>query len=83
MLASFPLPSQFVIPCNMEVGTAGYIFSGARRKLQLKTLLSQNFYCTTVSKLATHYMTQFSGLTRASCERIINPHPTSLVAMVR
>jgi len=47
----------------MEVGMAWYIFSGARHnQLQLNTLLSQNFYCTTVSNVATHDMTQFSGL---------------------
>jgi len=32
--------------------------------------------------VAIHDVTQFSGLVRASCEWIINHHPTSLVAMV-
>jgi len=33
--------------------------------------------------VATHYMTQFSGLVRASYEWIIDPHPTSLVAILQ
>jgi len=69
-----------------KVETAWYIFSGVQcNQLWLETLLSQNFYCTTFKcgMPAMHDMTPFSGLVRTYCERIIDPHSTALVAMVR